>query len=808
MSLRIKPRCRIGSWSIALSRQHVPRTRTARFVLSASSSFSTSHNVNNHETVQDNDGPDATIAEPAPGEAATVLQTSAEIVKSNHERNTFMRNAFREKSPRVENMVQLKLQSGYVPAPRRYPSAEAERIGQLTLREHARVQVGISTIWRRFKQKVPDWTQTFELMKRMTPRRADSNMAAVRVVLPTRWELPVGPKQLEYVDGSTGLVTKLRVTASRRNPSTLVLRGETSVLAKASDDLVRICPDVEMYRLGDVSTCNSMTTRLWPVIEKAAGDAEGDVAAEGGALVPPGERADLWLHEETGTHWVDRPYEETPKPRSWTRESFKTYITTLVGGRLRSHLALKYYGQPGQNGRLVDTDGIRVRMVMEAFEDPSARPCITLSVLKLALAFMAKRGGHRAAGERLFTLADEWCLPMDTDVFNIILDGYVAKRDPGFFHRFLQQMEERCFFANARTWLLFLALVQRDDARRQIISVMYEHGLFEDPATRRGIARIMAGHDAHTALEAGRTLEQFVADQATRYGDDWFTSGALTPIVTEFLRFHGRKAAKSEAFRALMQRPYEDGLPFDASASHAVLESCLVTKDWDTALWTLSHMDAHAFEPTPQTYSLLISLAIVTGAPSTLGVLLFYALLGRQLRQPARRPAQAILLGRLVSKHPVKVLSAATARLLRDSNIAHEAGALAGVEWAILHSFEGYQPVQSLATAVDTAWRTVDLPLLRRVRQSMAAAEPAPLEPYTHNLAIRLRDATGLRPHRPPQTVHLDTAFDPKTMIRPSQTTDHHLERIQNQVGESAGNTVLLHGNDSSISHDLPPEFA
>ncbi|KAG5952967.1 hypothetical protein E4U53_007357 [Claviceps sorghi] len=760
MSLGIKSRWRNGSWSIALSRHHLPRTGSARFMLSASS-FSTSHNFNKQEAVQHDDGQDLAAAEPAPDEAATAVHARAEVVHTKRERNTFMRNAFRQTSPAMEKLVQQKLRSAYVPAARGYPSVEAEKAGQLTSKEHARVQVGIGTIWKRFHQKVPDWMQTFRLLKRMTPKRAESNMAALRVVLPSTWELPVGKERIKFVDATTGLASQLRATASRRNPSTLVLRGENSVLAKAADELVSICPDVEIYRLGDVATCDSMTTRLWPAIDGAA--------ADGGSSLPPEERGNIWLHEEVHTHWVDRPYEETPKPKFWTKESFKTYITALVRGKLYSHLALKYYGQPRHNGKLVDTDGIRVRMMLKAFQDPSARGCITLSALKLALAFMAKRGGHRAAAERLFELAEEWCLPMDTDVFNIILDGYVSKRDAAFFHRFLQKMEERCFYPNARTWLLFLSLVQRDDSRRQIISAMYDRGLFQDAATRRGIAQVMASHDAHAAFQAGKTLEHFLADQATRYGHDWLTSGALTAVVREFVRFHGRDSAKSPAFQTLMQRPYDDGRPFDAHASHAVLESCLQTRDWNTALWTLKHMEAHACEPTHRTYSLLTSLAIITCAPSTLGALLFYGLLERKLRQPVRRPAQAVLLGRLVSKHPVKVFSAPMARLLQNNKVASEATALAGLEWAILHCLDGYEPVQSLANSVDKTWRTIDMPLLRRAHQSAAAAAaaaaPEPHESYAQNLAIRLRDTTRYGPCRRPQTVHLDTAFDPKSMI-------------------------------------------
>ncbi|KAG5999614.1 hypothetical protein E4U54_001754 [Claviceps lovelessii] len=795
MSLGIKSIWRNGFRSVAPSRQCLPQTRGARFIPSTSSSFSTSHNLNGHEVVRYHDVQDAVVAGQAPAEAGTgtALQTRAKLVHSNHRRNTFMRNAFRETSPMIRKQVEQKLKSPYVPVPRHYPTVESARSSHLASKEHARVQVGIEAIWQSFDQKIPDWTELFWLLKRMTKRRVDSNLAAVRVILPPTWELPVGHQEVEFVDATTGLATKLRVTASRKNPSILVLRGENSSLAKAADELVRVCPDVEIYRLGDVTTCNPITTQLWPSIddsadnagEDAAGeDAAGEDASGGGSSTSPGTKDSVWLHEEIQTHWIDRPYEQTPKPRFWTKKSFEAYITALVCGKLHSHLALKYYGQPRQDGKLIDTDGIRVRMILDAFEDPSARKCVTLSVLKLALAFMAKRGGHRASANHLFTLADEWRLPMDTEVFNIILDGYVSKRDAGFFHYSLHKMEQRCFYPNARTWLLFLSLVQRDDARRQIITAMYELGLFEDPATRRGIAQVMAGHDAHAAFHAGKTLDQFMADQAARYGDDWFTSGARHQIVKEFLRFnYGKPPVRSDAFQALMQRAHEDGTSFDMRTACLILESCIETKDWNTALWTLFHMQSHACEPTHRVYALLTSLAIVTGAPSTLGVLIFFGLLERKLRQPVRKALRAVLLRRLLSKHPVKIFPARMAWLLRYNKVSSEADALAGVEWAILHSLDGYKPLPSLAKAVDTAWRTVDMPRLRRVQQrrqrqqqQQQSATPAPTPtPETQHkqhkpddaeipdLAIRIFDTTGQRPR---QIVHLDSAFEPESMIR------------------------------------------
>ncbi|KAK2603693.1 hypothetical protein QQS21_004167 [Conoideocrella luteorostrata] len=762
MSLGIKSIWRTGSRGIGKPRIYPPWTCSLRSGIPVHL-FSSRINYQSYGVHEERKDHDLGLT-PRPEFSAAadpIPQVRAKIVQTKHARNTFLRNAFRETSPAIEEAVERKRSSPYVPTVRDYPSSEATRSSKNHAAKIARVQVGFDLIWESFDQRVPDWTETFNLLKRMTPKRSEGpSMTAVRVVLPSSWDMAMRSKRIEFLDATTGLATKLRVSADHQNSSAIILRGENSVLAKAADELIRACPDVEIFKLGDVDTFDYMAKRLWPSI-----DSVSDV---GLSSPPSGKQDGVWLHRDIQTYWIDRPYEKTPKPNVWTKDSFETYITALVCGKLRSHLALQYYRQPRQDGRLIDTDGIRVGLILGAFEDPLARECITPSVLKMAIAFLSQKGGHRASADRLVTLAEKWGLPMDTEVFNIVLEGYAFKRDAAFFHRCLQKMEMRYFHPNARTWLHFLTLVQRDDQRRQIIAAMYEIGLFEDPATRRGIAQIMASYDSYAAFKAGKSLELFMADQTMRYGEDWFTGGALNPILKEFFRFHDRSATSLESFGALMMRQYEDGRTLEISTIHTILETCLENKDWTTALWTLSHMHQHFCRPNHRTYSLLTSLAFITKAPSSLGVIVFYGILERKLREAARKPLQAILLKRLLTMFPVKIFSKKMARLLKSNKIAHESAAVAGVEWAILSSCEGYKPVKSLAAALDVTWRTIDQP---------ASRVQNPADVTTPDYAVRMRDVKGQRPQI---VVHLDAAFNPDTMVRKVDSEKDKEERTSN----------------------------
>ncbi|TWU72412.1 hypothetical protein ED733_002197 [Metarhizium rileyi] len=664
-----------------------------------------------------------------------------------------MRSAFRDHSPKIQAAVDKRRKSPYVPTAREYPDPEATKSSKYLSYQMARVQVGFDMIWKHFGAKVPDWSETLNLLKRMTPKRSETpNMAAVRAVLPASWDINVGNKRIEFLDATTGLATKLRVSADHQNPSAIVLRGESTVLAKAADELIRACPDVEIFKLGDVAAVDYRTKQLWPAIENAH---------DAGLSVPPDNKDNIWIHKELQTYWIDRPYEQTPKPKCWTKQSFETYITSLVCGRLRPHLAMKYYKKPRENGKLIDTDGIRIRMILNAFEDPSARVCITTSVLKMAIAFMVQKAGHRASADRLFTLAEEWGLPMDTEIFNVVLGGYAAKHDAAFFHRFLEKMEERYFHPNARTWLHFLKLVQRDDERRQVIAAMYENGLFEDPASRRGIAETMASNDSFAAFKAGKSLDVFLSDQAMRYGEDWYTVGAVNSILKEFFWFHDHAHPDSEAFKSLLDRhALNDRQAGVRSTSNVIIESCISRRDWPTAIWALSRIVQHGREPSPRTYNALASLAVLTRANSCLGIIFFYAVLDRKLRNTARNIMQAVMLKRLLPRFPVKIFSQKMAYMLKSNKVAHDRGVVAGVEWAILTSCKTYRPAKSLAEALDTVWRTVDQPFLRAPQAPDPEASIRKL--LSHDYAVKMRDASG---ERPSIRIHLDAAFDPETML-------------------------------------------
>ena len=681
-------------------------------------------------------------------------------VHANLKRNSAFREAFLQAGPKIEKAVEAKLASPYVPAPRDYPDETATAKSLSAARRLARTQVGYDMLEQGFRYKVSDdWATILALMVVMTPKRSDeTSMTALRVVLPKSWDLDVSDNQVQYVESATGVARRLRLSPVQQNPSAILLRGRSEVLAKAADEIVAACPDVEVFKLGRLEGVDYQSKRLWPVIEGAA---------DGGSTLPPDKLESIWIHKEPQAYWIDLPYEIANKRRgSWTRERFASYIDGLVYGRLRSDLAYPFYKSIFHDLGSLDTDGMRVKYIMEAFEDPTARVHVTPSALKTAVSFMAHRGGHRAAADRLIKNAQSWGIPMDTELFNVMLHGYVVKYDARRFHTTLKKMWSSYFHANINTWLLLLQLLQKDEMRRQVFVHMYQLDLFDNAATRRGAAPIMASHDAYMALRSKRTLQSLIEAQGTRYGDGWFTNATRLAILDEVLKFrdNSRQAwsQQLEDVQLLIDKPSDYGKRADITSVNLILDHAATAKNWDMAVWTLRQMHWCDCEPDQTTYDHLVRLAIDTDSPQTLAAVFIYGVLGRKFQGPTRRRLRKALLGKhpFFKVHKPAILSNAMAHVLRD-NPAHKAPrVVSALEKVILSLYEVYRPVVSLP---DTLAHTVaggDAEL-----HELLGAEPSDAKRRYKRYPLTLKLRSISDPARE-EDACFDECFDPQTMMR------------------------------------------
>lgn len=673
-------------------------------------------------------------------------------------KNRLFRHAFKIKADLVDEQAK-RTHHPVTGLPRTYPNSSATKESLDEHLQDMRRQVGHGIVWGHFNRKVPDWKGCFKLMRRLTPKWSErAEMSAVRIVLPKTWTIEVNNLNLEYVDSVTGVLQKLRASVDK-NPSAIVLRGKSSILAQAVDDIVRFCKEAEVYELGEVATSDYRTKQLWPTIEDAP---------NGGASLPEDQDGSIWVHKEYQPYEIMEPYEKISRPEMWTQESFETYIASLCYGRIPAHLAIKLYGERRINGRHIDTDGIRIRLITDAFEDPTAHPFITAPVLKMAVSMMAFKGGHRASANKLIQLGEELGTPMDTDTYNLMLEGYAHKRDLGFFYGFLRKMEAQYFHPNIRTWLLFLQLIRGDSERRQIVVTMYELGMLNHTTTRRGIADVMASLDSYSAFKAGRSLEDFLADQKDRYGKDWLTPGAVNGIITELLRFHRPEDPRIDDCKRLIDIQIEAGHPIETQAVNIFLKHAAATKDWNTALWAVSLFQPAGCQPNQDTYIFLMTLAINSRSPHALGTVYFYGVLHRKLKKVSRQMLSQVLLRhhrdpfwRRWECQPT-IFPKDVIATLENHKIATPRTVMSRIERVILDKWEGYIPIKSLARSLELAYRSNDMSLHRQDKSPKLSSDGARQPIRVKDLAIKLRRVDGEPGNI---NVRLKGRFDPKSMV-------------------------------------------
>ncbi|KAK3179836.1 hypothetical protein K4F52_008753 [Lecanicillium sp. MT-2017a] len=723
----------------------------------------------------------------------------SDVPGKNYRRNLMFRRAFQDSNPDYDKLTESKLSSPYVPPLREYDSFGASNANEEQRKGKARAQVGFDTVADRLGLRVPQLGEIFTTLRRMSPQATgEAKISALRVVMPKAYDLDLKSvsKNLVYIDASTGVSNYLQLTTDHRDSSTFVLRGLSANIAKAADDLIAANPGVQVYRLGEVDLFDYETKQMWPVIEESAD-----------GTVPGANQNKIWVHKEYSEYWIECRYEDIPKPSVWTRESLAEYIMTLICGRLKSDLVMKFYKKTGEFGHLVDLSGIQTNLILETLRDPEVTHLITPALLKKALYFMARRGTYHFSASHLLELAEEWGLPLDTDVFNILLEAHVIRRDPILFHRLLLRMEKSYFNANARTWLLFLELMQRDEARRSTIVAMYELGYFKDEGTRRRIARIMAPTDAYRAFKAGKNLQQFLEEQDKRYGADWFTRTSLNLILREFFMHH-QTAEHPDFFdfKLLLERPCQDGHSLQTSTINVIVRHCTHprTIDWPTACWALDQLPLHNLEPDRDTFYTVLRLAMRTRCATALSVAFWHGALARKLHTPSRTLLARILLRKhphpFWAEHPPQILPRELAYALSTDRIAHPRFLVSGIERKLFAQWSGYTVEQDLANALRVAWWTMDVrrreelragsnPLGRSDVQAPANSDEAAIAAEavaSYRRAVRQGEGqdqyqgqqqTRQRPlfvlrlkpksgDGPVKRLTLDAAFDPSTMVK------------------------------------------
>ncbi|VUC24731.1 unnamed protein product [Clonostachys rosea] len=546
---------------------------------------------------------------------------------------------------RDDPLIQEKLASPFAPQVLNYPSALSRRANLDNVHLAARNLVAQDKVWAmhlpedHFLLHRLNWSHIFELLKAMTPKESDGDLAAMRFVLPENVSFDFEHRRLEFVDPTTGQTSRLRASGDRANPTGVILRGPRKALAKVADELIQVSKEVQVFELGEVTAQDYVTTQLWPATTN---------------LVKDGETSSDDIQDSLlGSTEPTKPTTELRVdhmliPVRWTVDGLSSFIKNVIDTRLPSRLDPTLHSdlikQIGDGS--LDRNAVKARLLMKVLTDPSATPFITVHTLKMSIAFLTRQGNYIADANRLLSFAEEHGLPTDTEFFNILLEGHASNLDYRHFYRLLRKMKTRFFRPNARTWLVFLRLVQGNSERQRIVAAMYDLGLFKDPETRRGIGSVFAQREAHLAFKTGGVnIQQFMEILATTYGSDWRTQETLSSVLKEYLHVKGKDLKLSQLELLLQQKP-DDGRSLDVRFFNDILEHCQTTRDWNLAIWALQQMSKRGVMPDEKSYDSLIRMAVWSKRQRTLGAVLFQAILEQNVTSEIRWMLADLIHGR------------------------------------------------------------------------------------------------------------------------------------------------------------------
>ncbi|CAK7269054.1 hypothetical protein SEPCBS119000_003374 [Sporothrix epigloea] len=286
------------------------------------------------------------------------------------------------------------------------------------------------------------------------------------------------------------------------------------------------------------------------------------------------------------------------RPDDWTPASLERYVAALTNGRPPAHLAPKLYPQrrawsrkqpdpssddAPRSGPSTDSvaplpvsavesgttltdggstlnshDNTVVNLLLSLFHNEAARQALSMSALKMALAFMCRHGEtYRPEVRSLFERAESVRVPMDSETYNIMLASQVKTQDLRNFGATLALMKRRGMKPDLTTWLLFMRLFESEEVKRHILRTMHASrpDLLDLPDALQSIAQEMVEYDAQRAVMQRRQqrvyqerastiqeqehaasifVDEFIGHQTDKYGPGWLSRTAANRILEVF----------------------------------------------------------------------------------------------------------------------------------------------------------------------------------------------------------------------------------------------------------------------------------
>jgi hypothetical protein len=326
-------------------------------------------------------------------------------------------------------------------------------------------------------------------------------------------------------------------------------------------------------------------------------------------------------------------FEDIPRPAKWTKDGFLEYVIALTRMQVPPHLVSKIYGSGIKKNLAV------ISLLNEIFDDESARTSISTLAFKKALQFMAKGGySFRTHARKLFVRMEELKLPMDTQVYNILLETTVKVKHLRNFEYMLGTMARQNKTPNLDTWILFMRIVESEEIRLQIAKELRSCGLLNHSAALVNVSNHLVPYDAQRAALAQKSAKAFLAEQDQKYGIGWRRTNSMIKVVDAFSQF-GQFDTSLEILQAMRKTKTA---PPNIDAINHILGHCRVQGRLTPAIAALRIMEQARIPANEETYRLLYELFRARRCPNATSLVWKYACLTRNTSHIMRKHVSSV----------------------------------------------------------------------------------------------------------------------------------------------------------------------
>ncbi|KAK8084831.1 hypothetical protein PG997_006102 [Apiospora hydei] len=529
----------------------------------------------------------------------------------------------------------------------RYPSKhETER----SARKH-RVSADrqeLFDFWRAAKeQPETDWQSILNLLIKYTPqfgRLYDFKVVVGKAVV---------QNVLEMLTGSTAAVATSTVTQRRSGcivrtehidhmteTVTLSLSGAEHPVRKALSDILKAIGSLTAVRVMDPDS-KEILMDLWaqkntePPSIRLLG--ETDVALDANSLtVQKGTASEGRVLPVSHYYTLSHHVKDIKRPAQWTARNLEAYISALVHGVVPRHLVGAIYGQGRHASKHKETVA---SILVELFQSEATQSLISTNSLHLALAFLQKGGlSLRPEARTIFDQAEVRKVPMDTQTFNLFLQGCAMAGDLDGFSSTVKLMLRKGYHPDSKTWLELLHLVQDVQAKQTIVGKMERKGLARIQSTLVQVGSHMAPFKLQSCFRKLSDVGQFVLDQDQLHGPEWLTTTTLNRLL-EVLGRNSRLDLCNDLldYAAASSRVRPDAVSLNTMITHGRnVHAHVATIRSMQERWPTVH-------PDEATFNLLFQIAWKNRGPNQLRVVLRYASFAKQTSTSMRSKLDLLL---------------------------------------------------------------------------------------------------------------------------------------------------------------------